>query len=145
MAAVSVKRSICKRKKEQLCTCSTLFCTLDFLCRCCWNVKLPSYTFYGEIVVCAHQKKFVGLYSCSLFFHCSSFSPGLAASVANFLATATKCSYCSSNEVRLLCFLISHSSSLSLFFSLSFNSLSPTFSFSLSFPFSIFQICGLDN
>ena len=35
---------------------------------------------------------------------------------------------------------------LSLYFSLSFAGLSPTFSFSaLSFYFSIFQICGHDN
>ena len=43
-------------------------------------------------------------------------------------------------------FFIVRSSSLSLFFSLSFADLSPTFSFSaLSFYFSIFQICGHDN
>ena len=44
-----------------------------------------------------------------------------------------------------LSLFISRSSSLSLFFSLSFASLSPTISFSLSFSFSIFQICGHDN
>ena len=37
------------------------------------------------------------------------------------------------------------SSSLSLFFSLSLSGLSPTFTSSLSFSFSIFQICGHDN
>ena len=42
-------------------------------------------------------------------------------------------------------FFISRSSVLSLFFSLSFANLSPTFSFSLSFSFSIFQICGHNN
>ena len=42
-------------------------------------------------------------------------------------------------------FFIIRSSSLSLFFSLSFAGLSPTFSFSLSFSFSIFKICGHDN
>ena len=40
---------------------------------------------------------------------------------------------------------ISRSRSLSPFFSLSFAGLSPTFSFSLSFSCSIFQICGHDN
>ena len=44
-----------------------------------------------------------------------------------------------------LSLFISRSSSRSLFFSLSFASLSPTISFSLSFSFSIFQICGHDN
>ena len=43
----------------------------------------------------------------------------VAASISYFLATVTKFSYCSSNEKCLLCFfLISRSSSLSLFFSL---------------------------
>ena len=45
----------------------------------------------------------------------------------------------------LLRFFISRSKSLSSFFSLSFAGLSPTFSFSLSFSCSIFQICGHDN
>ena len=40
---------------------------------------------------------------------------------------------------------ISPSSCLSLFFSLSFAGLSPTFSFSLLLPFCAFQICGHDN
>ena len=42
-------------------------------------------------------------------------------------------------------FFISRSRSLSPYFSLSFAGLSPTFSFSLSFSCSIFQICGYDN
>ena len=41
--------------------------------------------------------------------------------------------------------LISRSRSLSPFLSLSFAGLPPTFSFSLSFSCSIFQICGHDN
>ena len=45
------------------------------------------------------------------------------------------------NVLRFLC----RSSSLSLFFALSFAGLPPLFSFSLSFSFSIFQICGHDN
>ena len=40
---------------------------------------------------------------------------------------------------------VSPSSCLSLFFSLSFAGLSPTFSFSLSLLFCAFQICGHDN
>ena len=45
----------------------------------------------------------------------------------------------------LLRFFISPSKSLSLFFSLSFAGLPPTFFFCLSFSCSIFQICGHDN
>ena len=44
----------------------------------------------------------------------------------------------------LLCFFISRSKSLSPFFSMSFAGLPPAFSFSLSFPFSIFHIYGHD-
>ena len=62
-------------------------------------------------------------------------------------AAATKFSCCSSKKKCLLFFssLISRSRSLSPFSSLSFAGLPPTFSFSLSFSCSIFQICGHDN
>ena len=50
----------------------------------------------------------------------------VAASISNFLTAATKFSCCSSNKKCLLGFFISRSSSLSLFFSLSFAGLSPT-------------------
>ena len=59
-------------KKKHLCICSTLFGTLP--CRCCCNVKLPSYTFYGENVVCA-RKKILLLGFLLAFFHCPSFLP----------------------------------------------------------------------
>ena len=39
---------------------------VHFLCRCCRNVKLPSYTFYGENHICL--QKICCLRSCSLFF-----------------------------------------------------------------------------
>ena len=51
-------------------TCSTLFCT--FFCRCCRNVKLPSYTFYGESVVCV-PKKILLLVFLFAFFHFTHF------------------------------------------------------------------------
>ena len=50
-----------------------------------------------------------------------------------------------SNKKMSSLFFISRSRSLSLYFSLSFAGLPPTFSFSLSFSCSIFQICGHDN
>ena len=65
----------------------------------------------------------------------------ISACISYFLSSGI--SFCSSNKIRLLCFLSLASSSLSLFFSLSSASLSPTFSFSLSFSFFTFQICGL--
>ena len=65
----------------------------------------------------------------------------VAARISHFFTAATKFSLCSSNKWLV----ISHSSSLSLFFSLSVAGLSPTSSFSLPFSFSIFQICRHDN
>ena len=125
--------------KEQLCTCSTLYCT--FLCRCLarlgphdYNVKLPE-TSLEEMFLFT-------------FFHCRSFSPCIwlvAASISHFVTPATRFSCCSSNIKCLLCFFISRSRSLSPFLSLSFPGLLPSFSFSLFFSCSIFQICGHDN
>ena len=67
----------------------------------------------------------------------------VAARISHFLIATTKFSFCSSNKKGLLCF-ISHYISQLPFFSLSFAGLPPTFSFSLSFTCSIFQICGHD-
>ena len=53
----------------------------------------------------------------------------MAASISHFVTTVTKFSCCSSNKNV----------------SLSFAGLPPTFSFSLSFSCTIFQICGHDN
>ena len=50
-----------------------------------------------------------------------------------------------SNKKMSSLFFISRSRSLSPYFSLSFAGLPPTFSFSLSFSCSIFQICGHDS
>ena len=69
----------------------------------------------------------------------------VAASISHFVTAATKFSCCSSNKKMSPLFFISRSRSLSPFFSLSFAGLPPTFSFSLSFSCSIFQICGHDN
>ena len=65
------KSSVAQAIKRTL-TCSTLFCT--FLCRCCRNVKLPSYTFHGENVVCV-PKKILLLVFLFAFFSLHSFSP----------------------------------------------------------------------
>ena len=120
-------------KKETLHAQHTFFCT--FLC-CCFNLhdnnvcfnfqNLPSCTFYGGNVIYV-------LVHFSLFFLCLSFSPSLVTSgISHFLTATTKFSCCSSNKKCLPCFLsLALSSSLSLFFSLSFAGLSPTFSFSI--------------
>ena len=121
-------------QKIQLCTCSTLFCT--FLCSCCCSVKLPSYTFYEGNVVCAPKKIFC-LYSFSLIFTL------LATTIFSLSHRHCKIFMLLFQQNLSPLFFIPRSSSLSLFFLLSFSILSPTFSLSLSF--SIFQICGHCN
>ena len=93
----------------------------------------------------------------SLFFTAAHFQLALvAASICHFVTAATKFSCCSVptknvSFVFFVClsvfvfFFISRSRSLSPFFSSSFAGLSPTFSFSPSFSYSIFQICGHYN
>ena len=80
----------------------------------------------------------------TFFFTASHFQLALvAARISHFLFAAM---LLFQPKMFPLCF-ISRSNSLSLFFSLSFAGLSTTFSLSLSFPFSMFQICGqlIDN
>ena len=106
-----------------------------------YNVNLPetSSTFFGENVV----RVLVHVFQ---FFTAAHFHLALvAASISHFVTAATKFSCCSSNKKMSPLFFISRSRSLSPFFSLSFAGLPPTFSFSLSFSCSIFQICGHDN
>ena len=80
------------------------------------------------------------------FFLCRSFSPcwPLLASIS-FSHRRYKIFMLLFQRNSASSFFISRSSSLSLFFSLSFASLSPTFTFSLTLSFSTFQICGHDN
>ena len=87
----------------------------------------------------------------SYVFLFTFFSPPLiftlvAASICHFLTAATKFSSLTLFfQQKMSSFFISHSSCLSPFFSLSLTGLSPTFPFSLSFSFSIFQICEHGN
>ena len=101
-----------------------------------YNVKLPKTFLWRK---CRARSR-------SLFFTAAHFLLALvAASISHFVTAATKFSCCSSNKKMSPLFFISRSRSLSPFFSLSFAGLPPTFSFSLSFSCSIFQICGHDN
>ena len=105
-----------------------------------YNVKLPEtsqlHVLWRKCRKCSR----------SLFFTAAHFHLALvAASISHFVTAATKFSCCSSNKKMSPLFFISRSRSLSPFFSLSFAGLPPTFSFSLSFSCSIFQICGHDN
>ena len=87
--------------------------------------KLLCCTFFGGSVV--RQSR-------SIFFHCRSFYLALVvASISHFVTAATKFSCRSSNKQISPLF----------FFSLSFDGLPPTFSFSLSFSCSVFQIVDI--
>ena len=98
------------------------------------NIKLPSYAFYGGNVV--------RVFFCLLILLLPLIFTLVAARISHFVTAATKFSCRSFNNKWLL---ISRSSSMLLFFSLSFAGRSPTFSLSLSFSCPIFQICGHDN
>ena len=112
-----------------------LFCTTTT-----WNFqKLLSHTFYGGTVV----RFLVHYFFTAAYFYLSL----VAASISHFVTATTKFSCCYSNKKMYPLFFIScfRPPALSPFFSLSFVGLPPTFSFSLSFSSSIFQICGHDN
>ena len=111
-----------------------LFCTTTT-----WNFQklLRRYTLFRGNVV----RVLVHFFFTATHFHLVL----VAASISHFVTAATKFSCCSSNKKMSPLFFISRSRSLSPFFSLSFAGLPPTFSFSLSFSCSIFQICGHDN
>ena len=68
---------------------------------------------YGGTVVCAHEQ-FCSLCSGSLVFSLPLIFTLLAASISRFLTAAMKFSCLSSNEIRLLCFYITRSSSFSV-------------------------------
>ena len=99
-----------------------------------------------NFLVTRFMEKMSYVFSFTFFFTAAHFHLALvAASISHFVTAATKFSCCSSNKKMSPLFFISRSRSLSPFFSLSFAGLPPTFSFSLSFSCSIFQICGHDN
>ena len=125
-------------KKATFALAALFFCT--FLCRC--FVRLQRETSSNFLVTrFMEEMSYVFRFT---FFHCHLAL--VAASISHQVATAaTKFPCCSSNKKCLLCFLSLCCKSLSPFFSLSFAGLPPSFSFSLSFSCSIFQICGHDN
>ena len=126
-------------KKAVLHVQHTFFCT--FLCRC--FARLRHETSRNFSVTQFLEKK-------SYVFSFTFLMPVIFTlhwRPQTFATTATKFSFCSFHKKRNVSFVffISGSRSLSPFYSLSFAGLPPTFSFSLSFSCSIFQICGHDN
>ena len=120
----------------------TTFCT--FLCHCFARLQRET---SRNILVIRFMEEMSSVYTFTLF-SLHSFSPCmywwplefliLSPPLRNFLC-------CSSNKKMSPLFFISRSRSLLPFFYLSFAGLPPTFSFSLSFSCSIFQIWGHDN
>ena len=102
-----------------------------------YNVKLPEASWLHIL----WRKCYTS--SCSLFWPLFLIFTQVAASISHFLTATTKFHVVTTTKNVSFVFSISHQ----LFFSLSFAGLSPYFliSFSLSFSFSIFQICGDDN
>ena len=100
-----------------------------------YNVKLPEafwlHVLWRKCRTC----------SCSLFFHCRSFSPRWPLAFLIFSPPLQNLMLILQQKMSPL-FFLSRSSSFSRSASLACRL---TFSFSLSFSFSVFQICGHDN
>ena len=125
-------------QKSNLERASRFFCT--FLCPCFARLQRES---SRNVLVTRFIKEMSYVFLFLFFFHCGSFSPWWPL-VFLFFSPQRQIFHVvlpTKNVLRFLC----RSSSLSLFFALSFAGLPPLFSFSLSFSFSIFQICGHDN
>ena len=119
-------------KKSNFTRAALFVCT--FLCRCFARLQLET-----------SRNFLVASFFGSIFFTAAHFHLALvAACISHFFTAVTKFSCCSSNK-KMSFFFFSRSKSLSPFFSLSFAGLPPTFSFSLCFSCSIFQIFGRDN
>ena len=128
-------------KKVTLLVQHTFFCT--FLCRCFARLQRET---SRNLLVTRFMEEMLRVFPFTFFFTAAHFHFALvAASISHLVTAATKFSCCSSNKKKSPLFFICHSRSLSPFFSLSFANLQPTFSFSLSFSCSIFQIGGHDN
>ena len=131
------------KKKNNFVGAAHFFCT--FLCRCFGRLHRET---SRNFLVTSFKGEILYTCSCSLFFTAAHFHLALvAASISHFVTAATKFSPPALffQQTMTPLFFISCSRSLSPFFSLSFAGLPPTFSFSLSFSCSIFQICGHDN
>ena len=128
------------KQKSNFTRAAHFFCT--FLCRC--FERLQRETSRNFLVTRFMEE--MSYVSRSLFFTGAHFHLALvAASISHFVTAVTKFLCCSSNKKLSPLLILSRSKSLSPFFSLSFAGLPPTFSFSLCFSCSIFQICGHDN
>ena len=121
-------------KKATLHVQHTFFCT--FLCRCFARLRRETSRNFS---VTQFLEKNVVRFLVHLFNAADFHLALVAASICHHrykISNKKKC---------FLCFFIFCSRSLSSFHSLSFAGLPPTFSLSLSFSCSIFQICGHDN
>ena len=128
-------------KKSNFASAAHFFCT--FPCRCFPRLQRET---SRNFLVTRFMEEMSYVFSFTFFFTAAHFHLALvAASISHFVTAATKFSCCSSNKKMSPLFFISRSRSLSPFFSLSFAGLPPTFSFSLSFSCSVFQIFGHDN
>ena len=130
-------------KKKQHCTCSTPFCT--FLCHCFARLQRET---SRNFLVARFMEEMSYVFSFSFFFFsCCSFSRWwplpfliLLPRLQNFhvVLPTKKCLICFLSLALDLCRPFSRWASQA-------TGLPPTFSFSLSFSCSIFQICGHDN
>ena len=130
-------------KKATFARAANFFCT--FLCRCFARIQRET---SRNFLVTLFLEEMSYVFSFT-FFHCPLIFTlhwwplallMLSPPLQNFHVVLPK-----KNVSFFFSSLISRSRSLSPFLSLSFAGLPPTFSFSLSFSCSVFQICGHDN
>ena len=126
-------------KKATLHVQHTCFCT--FICFCFARLQLET---SGNFLVTRFMEEMSYVFSFT-FFHCRSFSHSIGGLILILSPPLHNFRVVLPTKKCLLCFFSLCSKSLSPFLSLSFAGLPPTFSFSLSFSCSIFQICGHDN
>ena len=124
------------QQKNNFARAAHFFCT--FLCRCFARLQRET---SRNFLVTRFMEEMSQVFS---FFTAAHFHLALVpASISDFSLQNFSCR--SSNKKISPLFFVSRSRSLSPFFFLSFAGLPPTFSFSLCYSCSIFQICGHDN
>ena len=130
-----------RKKGTLICSCSTLFCT--FLSRCFERLQHES---SRNFLVTLFLEEMLYVFSFTFVFTAAHFYLALWPLAFLMLSPPLQNYHVLLPQKKMSpFFFISRSRSLSLFLSLSFAGLPPTFSFSLSFSCSIFQICGHDN
>ena len=128
-------------QKSNFARTAHFFC--KFLFRCFARLQRET---SRNFLVARFMEEMSYVFSFTFFFTAAHFHLALgAASISHFVNAAKNFQVVPETKKMSILFFISRSRSLSPFCLLSFAGLPPTFSFSLSFSCTIFQICGHDS